>query len=113
MRVPPWPALPMLRTDSRRELSEYLLDRLERLDAEARSSSCSCSEILDGPGTGGRGADGGPVGGGFKLGVVGVGGMWVGGAGKDSIRMGTGGRFLATEAAIVGNEHERYEKKRA
>ena len=82
-----------------------MLDRLERLDKEERRSSCSCSEILDGPGTGGRGADGGPVGGGF--GVVGVGGMCVGGAGKDSMRMGTGGRFLATEAAIVGNEHER------
>ena len=103
--MPPWPVLPRLTTDSRRELSEYLLDRLERLDKEERRSSCSCSEILDGPGTGGRGADGGPVGGGF--GVVGVGGMCVGGAGKDSMRMGTGGRFLATEAAIVGNEHER------
>jgi len=110
VRVPPWPPLLRLRTDSRRELREYLLDRLERLDTEERSKSCSCSEILDGPGTGGRGAEGGPVGGG--LGVVGVGGMCVGGAGNDSIRIGTGGRFLPTEAAIVGSEHERMKKKR-
>jgi len=45
------------------------------------------------------------VGGG--LGVVGVGGMCVGGAGNDSMRMGTGGRLLATGAAIVDNKHER------
>jgi hypothetical protein len=33
-RVPPW--LPMLTMDSRRELSEYLFDCLERWDIEAR-----------------------------------------------------------------------------
>jgi len=102
VRVPPWPALPRLTTDSRREFKEYLLDRLERLDKEDNKSICSCSDIRVGPGTGGSGAEGGPVGGGF--GVVGVGGMCVGGAGNDSMRMGTGGRFLATGAAIVDDK---------
>lgn len=46
------------------EVVEYLLDLCDR--TEDKMKSCSCSEIRDGPeGRGGRGRDGGPVGGGF------------------------------------------------
>lgn len=56
-------------------LCEYLLDLRARFAAEDRRRTCSCSEIGEGPeGRGGRGAVGGPVGGGFGIGV-GVGGI--------------------------------------
>ena len=44
---------------------ENLLELRER--TEDKISNCSCSEMRDGPeGRGGRGADGGPVGGGLQ-----------------------------------------------
>lgn len=58
----PWPPLPTLIIDSR---FEYLLDRRERWATEDRKRSCSSTEIRDGPGIGGNGILGGPVGGGF------------------------------------------------
>lgn len=96
MLVLPW--LDTLMTDSR--WSEYLLDRCERLAVRRRS--CSCSDIRDGPGTGGSGRVGGPVGGGLaaELGVVGVGGMWDGGAGKDSRSRGTGARCFGGRMVV-------------
>jgi hypothetical protein len=99
--VPPWPLLVRLTTDSRRDEELYLLDRLERLEREERRRICSCSEIRDGPGTGGRGTAGGPVGGGLGDVLFGVGGRCVGGAGNDSRRTGTGGRFLGRAASMV------------
>ena len=105
MLVLPW--LDTLMTDSRwlLEVTEYLLDRCERLAVRRRS--CSCSDIRDGPGTGGSGRVGGPVGGGLaaELGVVGVGGMWDGGAGKDSSSRGTGARCFG--GRMVVEEEER------
>lgn len=59
---------------------EYFEERREAL----RKRRVSLSEILDGPGTGGSGADGGPVNGPF-----GDGGTKLGGAGKDSRRTGS------------------------
>lgn len=58
------------------------------------SLSASCSESGEGPGTGGRGEAGGRDGGGFP-GPYGTPslleeGMWVGGAGKEERRRGTG-----------------------
>jgi len=58
----PWPPLPTLIIDSQ---FEYLLDRRERWATEDRKRSCSSTETRDGPGTGGNGTLGGPVGGGF------------------------------------------------
>jgi hypothetical protein len=44
---------------------EYLLDLWDRFATDERKSSCSSTETRDGPGTGGSGKVGGPVGGGF------------------------------------------------
>jgi len=102
--VLPW--LDTLMTDSRwlLEVTEYLLDRCERLAVRRRS--CSCSDIRDGPGTGGSGRVGGPVGGGLaaELGVVGVGGIWDGGAGKDSSSRGTGARCFGGRMVVEEDE---------
>lgn len=82
--------LPMLTVECGRDDDEMRLDRWE---CDESSRCCSSSEMREGPGTGGSGVDGGPVGGGLKAGLwVGVGGMWDGGAGKDSRRRGTGWR---------------------
>ena len=52
-----------------------ILDLRERFASEDKRNNCSCSDIRDGPeGRGGRGADGGPVGGGFAV-LGGVGGI--------------------------------------
>lgn len=66
-------------------------------------------DMRDGPGTAGRGTDGGREGGG--LGVVGVAGMCVGGLGKEPMSRGSSGRFcldmgvgaasIATSASIA------------
>ena len=74
--------------DERREATEYFELR-EGREAE-RKRRVSCWEMGDGPGTGGRGRDGGREGGG--LGETGEAGMKRGGEGKDSRRRGTGGR---------------------
>ena len=104
MLVLPW--LDTLMTDSRwlLEVTEYLLDRCERLAVRRRS--CSCSDMRDGPGTGGSGRVGGPVGGGLaaELGVVGVGGMCDGGAGKDSSSRGTGARCFGGRMVVEEDE---------
>lgn len=86
-------------------LCEYLLDLRER--TEDRRSNCSCSEMREGPeGRGGRGAVGGPVGGGFEPAEEGVGGMWEGGAGKEERMRGTGvrleGRGVGVAAGVGG-----------
>lgn len=73
----------------------------------------SCSEIGDGPGTGGRGEDGGSEGGGFTkedeesgLGTAkgepwrGLAGMCVGGAGKEDKRRGTALRLSARRDSV-------------
>jgi hypothetical protein len=71
------------------------MDAIERRDLltpeEERRRKVSWPEMREGPGTGGRGAEGGREGGG--LGVVGVGGMCVGGLGKEPISRGSRGRF--------------------
>lgn len=70
--------------------SEYLLEPRERFATEVKINSCSCSEIRDGAeGRGGRGVDGGPVGGGLVDGD----GMCEGGAGNEERIRGTGARF--------------------
>lgn len=56
--------LEMLMRESRlSEAREYLLDL--RLATEERKRSCSSTDTREGPGTGGSGRVGGPVGGGF------------------------------------------------
>jgi hypothetical protein len=57
-------------SEERTDEMDIFEDRRERLVVE-RKRSVSCSEIGEGPGTGGRGKDGGRDGGGF---VVEVGG---------------------------------------
>ena len=78
--------------------------------------SVSCSVIREGPGTGGRGAEGGLDGGGLgdersgdgergsdveAFGTNGEGGMKDGGTGKASRRTGTAARFPRTRVSIV------------
>ncbi len=98
MLVLAWPwalVLPVLTVECGRDDAEMRLDRCECDDS---NKCCSSSEMREGPGTGGRGVEGGPVGGGLAkppglcAWVVGVGGMCDGGAGKDSRRRGTGAR---------------------
>lgn len=65
---------------------------------EDRKTSVSCSDMRDGPGTGGRGEDGGPDGGGFPGVGRGDCGTNEGGRGKDSRRE----CLFATVAALCG-----------
>lgn len=78
-----------------------MLDLRGRVATEESSSICSCSDIRDGPGTGGNGKLGGPVGGGLKDALVGVGGICDGGAGNASSNNGTGGRRERDPAVVV------------
>lgn len=71
----------LLSWDAIESLEERLAPRIKE----------SWLDMRDGPGTGGRGTDGGREGGG--LGVVGVAGMCVGGLGNEPRRMGSSGRF--------------------
>ena len=73
--------------------------------------SVSCSVTGDGPGTGGKGADGGSDKGGLVAGLghgkglgfkgSGEGGMWVGGAGKDERRSGMALCLSARRVSVV------------
>ena len=100
----PWAlVLPVLTVECGRDDAEMRLDRCECDDS---NRCCSSSEMREGPGTGGSGVEGGPVGGGLAkppgLGAcVGVGGMCDGGAGKDSRRRGTGARRGRGVAIVV------------
>jgi hypothetical protein len=73
--------LELLGSVERTDAMDILEERRERLVVE-RKRSVSCSEIGEGPGTGGRGKDGGRDGGGFiaiaeagKADIAGVRGM--------------------------------------
>lgn len=84
-----------------RDATEYLDEGRDRLPLDDRRSSwsVSASVILDGPGTGGSGDDGGRDGGGlYETPGDGVGGMNDGGAGNASMRRGRWG----LRTAIVG-----------
>lgn len=81
------------------DASDIFEARLERDGAPARMSKASWADSREGPGTGGRGAEGGREGGGF--GLVGVTGMWVGGAGKDWMRRGSRGRMGLREGDVA------------
>lgn len=84
-------------TESRHDdVTEYLLDLRDRLATEDRKRSCSSTDTRDGPGTGGRGRQGGPVGGGF----AGL-GMCDGGAGKASRRTRSEGRMVVVVVVVV------------
>ena len=89
---------------------------VRRERAAEMNMSVSCSVIREGPGTGGRGADGGPDGGGLgdersgdegrgndveTLGTICEGGMKDGGMGKASSRTGTAARFPRTRVSVV------------
>ena len=78
------------------------------------NNKASCSDIGDGPGTGGNGEGGGRERGGFgvalrwgwtaergvEMGVLGL-GMWEGGAGKEESKSGTALRLSASRSSVV------------
>lgn len=100
-------------TESRREYMDAV-DAIDIFDARRERSAemnlrVSCSDMGEGPGTGGRGDKGGPESGGFGLGrglgslaESGVLGIWVGGTGKDERSRGTALRFPVDMAGKGG-----------
>ena len=97
--------------DDAEELTDNFDARRDR--AAEINMRVSCSEIGEGPGTGGSGADGGRDGGGLTKedadsgegtakGEPGIGlaGIWVGGAGKEDKRRGTALRLSASRDSV-------------
>ena len=105
-------------TEEEDEQSEPVEDATESLEARRERAAemnmrVSCSVMGDGPGTGGKGADGGRDKGGLGLGkglfgmldkgvvASGVVGMWEGGTGKEERRRGTSLRLLPERDSTV------------
>lgn len=106
-------------------LEKLLEDARESLDARWERAAeinmrVSCSVMGEGPGTGGRGADGGREGGRLMLGegvvMNGEGGMCEGGTGKDERRRGTapleGLRLSRRRDSMVAVEVMTWERKK-